>query len=175
MQEPRILDLPPALLAGFSFYGDPFAARDPWSEENEIGLLWARLMAYLDAHAEVLAGPERAAGVMFEVHIPHAETAVTGRYEVFTGLPVPDPGGVPVELLLKRLPGGLHAVFTLQGAAISGDWHRLIYHDWLPTSGYEAAHSYGFQRYDARFLGLERLEESSLDVYIPVRLRRDAP
>ena len=40
--------------------------------------------------------------------------------------------------------------------------------DWLAQSGYQRAFPYGFQRYDERFKGVDELEGSVLEVYLPV-------
>jgi hypothetical protein len=48
--EPRIIEKDQIILVGFSFFGDPFATSAGWTEENEIGRVWQRLMAYLEIH-----------------------------------------------------------------------------------------------------------------------------
>jgi hypothetical protein len=45
--EPRIVETGQMTLLGFSFFGDPFRFHGGWEEENEIGRLWSRFMAYL--------------------------------------------------------------------------------------------------------------------------------
>ena len=167
--EPRIEQHGQIILAGVSFYGDPFAAHDPWREENEIGRLWTRFMALLQEHGEALTALAANPGETVELHLPGPDTAASGVYEVFIGLAVTAVDNLPLPFVAKVLPPHAYAVFPLRGAAIAADWHNLIYQDWLPGSGYEAAATYGFQIYDARFKGLDRLAESELDVYIPVR------
>ena len=49
--QPTIIDKDQMVLLGFSFFGDPFEFSAGWTEENEIGQLWRRLMAYLEKHA----------------------------------------------------------------------------------------------------------------------------
>ena len=75
---------------------------------------------------------------------------------------------MPVELLVKVLPPATYAVFTMRGQQIISDWHHAIYHQWLPQSGYQIAGGYSFQFYDHRFKGLDNVDESVLDVYMPV-------
>ncbi len=170
MDPTQITDRPRLLLAGFSFFGDPFAFSDGWSMDNEIGRLWQRFMAFLAAHEQQLPGmtPERA---MFEVHVEHPETRSQGRFEVFTGIAIEGFEALPVELVVKVLPPTTYAIFTLCGEAIIGDWGQRIYQEWLPQSAYCPAYPYSFQYYDERFKGLDRIEESVLDVYIPVAPR----
>jgi AraC family transcriptional regulator len=154
-------------LVGMSFFGDPFRAAGGWSEENEIGRLWNRFEAYLVDHGAALRHV-RDDRVAYELHIEHQGTPATGEYEVFVGLEVAELEEVPVQLLVKLLPPGEYAVFTLRGAQITSDWHKTIYADWLPASGYEPAHGYMFERYDERFKGMDRLEESAIEVHVPV-------
>jgi predicted transcriptional regulator YdeE len=155
-------------LLGMSFFGDPFRAAVGWSQENEIGRLWSRFEAYLADRSATLRHV-RDERVAYELHIDHAGTHATGEYEVFVGLEITALEDVPVQLLVKILPPGEYAVFTLQGAQITADWHQQIYAEWLPAAGYEPQHGYMFERYDERFKGMDRLEESTIEVHIPVR------
>ena len=156
------------ILVGLGFFGDPFRISGGWTEENEIGRLWQRFMAYLSAH------PGRVQQVVdekvaYELHIEHEETPRTGECEVFVGVEVAAIEDVPVELSLKVLPPATYAVFTLRGEEITSDWQKMIGTDWLPGSGYESDYNYGLQRYDERFKGVEHMDESVLELYVPVR------
>jgi predicted transcriptional regulator YdeE len=170
--EPVIVEKGQILLAGMAFFGDPFAASGGWTEENEIGRLWQRFMAYLQHHDHpipAIQNPE----VCYELHIEHEATPEKGHYEVFVGVEVARLEGLPAQLSVKVLPPSSYAICTLKGEAITGDWSWQIYDEWLPASEYEPAHGYMFELYDERFKGLERLAESELDVYVPIR-RREA-
>jgi AraC family transcriptional regulator len=151
-----------------SFYGDPFDSHSGWDEENQIGLLWKRFFKYLGENPSVAA--LKRTGACYEVHIYGAETAEKGLFEVFVGVECgfDQIKSMPVELSVRNLPAALYAVFTLKGREITGDWEKMI-RDWLPASGYRSAGSYGFQYYTEQFKGLDRLDESTLDVYIPIR------
>jgi predicted transcriptional regulator YdeE len=171
MIEPaKVIERTRLLLAGFSFFGDPFAFSDGWSMDNEIGRLWQRFRVFFDAHDQHLPGMTDE-DAMFEVHLEHPETQSKGLFEVFVGVPVEGLGDLPVELVVKVLPSTPYAVFTLRGTAITGDWGREIYQEWLPQSAYREAYPYSFQYYDERFKGLEQIEESILDIYVPVAPR----
>lgn len=165
--QPVIRAEPEIYLVGVSFYGDPFDTSDVWTEENQIGRTWQRLMAYLEQHNEDILH-RVAQDVFYEVHVYSAETMTLGRFEVFTGVAVERLEAVPVELLVKVLPASTYAVFTLQGEAIVADWEVHI-DQWLHEAGYERTLPYSMQYYDARFKGLERVSESALDLYLPVR------
>lgn len=164
--EPVIVEKDQMILLGFSFYGDPFSLSAGWTEENEIGRLWQRFTAYLNQHRHRIKQVKSDA-VRYEVHIEHDETRQKGEYEVFVGLQVERLEQVPVELTAKILPATAYAVFTLHGKEIASDWPMMIF-EWMSESEYQRAHPYGFQCYDERFRGLEHLEESTLDVYVPV-------
>jgi AraC family transcriptional regulator len=165
--QPTIINKDQMVLLGFSFFGDPFEFSAGWTEENEIGHLWRRLMVYLEAHAGRIRHV-KSHTVMVEVHIEHEETALTGEHEVFVGLEVERLEDVPVELVAKILPATTYAVFTLHGEQINSDWTQLIY-GWMSQSEYQRAYAYGLQWYDERFKGLERMDESAIDVYVPVK------
>jgi predicted transcriptional regulator YdeE len=161
---PKICHIQPLYLAGLSFYGDPFELHAGWDSENEIGSLWKRFSAWLQAHPP--APPPEA---LYEVHLHTPESAEKGLFEVFVGMACPLEAlpGIPPELLIKVLPATRYAVFTFQGAQISADWGKTI-DDWLVESGERSPYSYNFQRYDERFKGMHDLEHSSLDVYVPL-------
>ena len=164
--EPIILEKPAITLVGMSFYGDPFETSAGWTEENQIGRLWERLMAYLAENPDSIQQrvPIQAS---YEVHIYGPETMTKGLFEVFVGIQVEGIEAIPVDLLVKLLPPTKYAVFTLQGTQISGDWHLEI-DQWISDAGYQHTLPYSFQYYDQRFKGLDNLEESVLDVYMPV-------
>jgi len=165
--EPRVIEKGQMLLLGSSFFGDPFRISGGWTEENEIGRLWNRFIVYLTAHRDCIQHVTSDA-VMYEVHIQHGKTPRTGEYEVFVGIEVEKLEDVPVQMSAKILPPTAYAVFTLRGEQITSDWQKMIV-DWMLQSGYESAYSYGLQRYDERFKGLDRIEESVLEAYVPVR------
>ncbi|MFZ5915569.1 MAG: GyrI-like domain-containing protein [Chloroflexota bacterium] len=165
--EPTIVEQPQLILLGFSFFGDPFAMAGGWSEENEIGRLWARFMAYLDRN-RVRIRHAKPDAVMYEVHIMHQETQRTGEFEVFVGLEVTQIEGAPLDTSIKVLPAAAYAVFTLRGEQIVSDWIWLI-GEWLSQAGLESDWNHSIQRYDERFKGLQRIQESVLDVYIPLK------
>ena len=77
-------------------------------------------------------------------------------------------------MLAKILPPAQYAVFTLKGEQITSDWSKMIW-EWMSGAGYESAYPYGFQLYDQRFKGLDNLEGSELDVYVPVKPADNVP
>ena len=170
MEPTAIIQKPVMFLAGMSFFGDPFTMSAEWTEENEIGRLWNRFFAYLKrdpSHSDE-AFCFQNSGVSYEAWIEHAETAPKGQVEVFVGMEVESVASLPVELLVKVFPVATYAVFTLQGEAIMSDWNHGV-QQWMAAAGYQQAYPYGLQVYDERFKGLDKVEESELDAYVPVK------
>lgn len=170
MNEPVILEKEQMILLGVSFFGDPFSQNAGWTEENEIGRLWNRYFGYLKKNKELFASFVNSK-VSYEVHIEHEESARTGYFEVFVGMEIKNLDPAPYRLLVKVLPAATYAAFTLKGDQITSDW-EITMKPWLDREGYVKAHSYGIQCYDERFKGVDKMSESELDVYIPVK-RKD--
>ena len=166
--KPRIIKKEALILAGLSFFGNPFEEKDPWSEENEIGKLWHRLMALMKEHSFDLDRLMANRNVCYEVHLSHADTALTGEFEVFVGTALSEIKDLPIELVVKILPPAQYAVFTIEGEHINTDWTQMIYQRWLPQSGYVEAFPFNFQYYDERFKGMDNLTNSIIDVYVPI-------
>ena len=165
--QPTIVRKDEINLVGMSFYGDPFETSAGWTEENQIGRLWQRFMNYLAENAELI--PHRVPiHASYELHVYGPETMTKGLFEVFVGIQVEKLISLPVDLLGKVLPATEYAVFTLKGKQISSDWHLEI-DQWISEAGYQGAHPFSFQYYDERFKGLDKIEESQLDVYMPVK------
>jgi AraC family transcriptional regulator len=168
MEFKGIIDSSIKIIAGFNFYGDPFQSSMEWTEENEIGILWKRFMDY-SYRNKGLIKISKDPQVAYEIHIYNEDTITKGFFDIFVGFETEKVEGIPLELLVRVLPPTKYAVFTIQGKAIISDWSRDIYHEWLPKSGYEGSYKYMFQYYDKRFKGLNRIEESEIDLYIPVK------
>jgi predicted transcriptional regulator YdeE len=166
--QPRFIEKPAMFLVGFNFFGDPFRFSSDWSEENEIGRLWKRFMAYLTSHPGKIKHVKQDL-ISYEMHIQHEETPLTGEFEVFAGIEVELLEEIPIEMVVKILPATTYAVFTFKGAEITSDWSKVIYEEGISKSGYQSAYPYNLQAYDERFKGLEHIDESILDVYVPVK------
>jgi predicted transcriptional regulator YdeE len=44
-----------------------------------------------------------------------------------------------------------------------------VYAAWMPAAGYESAGGHVLERYDQRFKGVDRMSESTIEIYLPVR------
>jgi predicted transcriptional regulator YdeE len=164
--EPRIIEKERIILVGVSFFGDPFAESGGWTEANEIGRLWDRFFEAAASTGLACEDPETASPIL-EVHVEGPEATAKGHREVFVGVENDTLDDVPVEMLVKVLPASTYAVFTVQGEQITSDWSHTIT-EWMQEECYRTAYPFGFQLYDSRFLGLDQLAASAVDVYTPV-------
>lgn len=167
MRDPKLVEAPQLTVVGMNFYGDPFETNAGWTEENEIGRLWSRFLAFYQRHRDEI-GNVRYADVMLEIHVWGDDAQVTGEFDVFVGVEVTAIAQIPVPLLVKALPATTYAIFTLEGDEITGDWARSITQGWMVEHGYRSAYPYVIQWYDRRFQGLDKVDASQLDVYVPV-------
>lgn len=168
--EARVVKKDGILLVGMNFYGDPFARSSAWDEDNEVGALWKRFGAFCAAAPLAIADRADDGRVGFELHIQHAETAKTGRYEVFVGVEVRSLTAVPVRLSAKVLPPAEYAVITVRGDEMDDDWMRKMFEEIVPGLGREVDQNaaFSFERYDERFKGMDALAESEFEYYIPL-------
>lgn len=162
--ETKIIDKKEINLVGMVFYWDPFKDQSGWSGENEIGKLWNRYIAKADSIKNVI----QQGG--YEVHIEPEEYTKTKNFYVFVGVEVDKIEDIPLEMFVKVLPPSKYAIFTLKGKEITSNWSDEIYKKWLPKSGYEEAQKFTIEYYDdKRFKGMDKLEESELDIYVPIK------
>ncbi len=154
------------LLVGLSFYGDPFAGGPGWSDENQIGRLWHRFNALLDARRREIEGlvePVRG----FEVHMALPEDEGTGRRGLFVGVAVARAAPAPLPLVFLALPGGEYVLYRLQGTEIGSDWPRAIHDEWLPAAGLASRLPLAVEVYGPDFHGPDD-PASVLEVWVPV-------
>jgi AraC family transcriptional regulator len=165
----RIVARGPLLLVGMGFFGNPFEVASAWDEDNEVGSLWKRFLAFSSASPEAITDRSSLGAPYYELHISAAETPKTGRYEVFVGIEVHSLASVPILCSAKVLPAAEYAVLTVRGDEIAGgDWMGRLYSEIVPSLGRRASEEFSFELYDKRFKGMDRLSESELDYYIPL-------
>ncbi len=164
--EPVIEHHQARMIAGYSFYGDPTHTHAGWTNENEIGRLWQRFITYC-GRPEAKGSEMAQAPVNYEIHLHEEEAERGGDFEVFVGAEISEALSLSPQLCLKVLPEADYAIFTLRGRQIFGGEDCPI-DEWLLTSGFRQALPFIVQRYDERFRGLDRIEESELDFLVPV-------
>lgn len=161
----ELVSLDSLLLGGVSFYGDPFSAKGGWDAENEIGRTVSRFIDFIDENPERPYSCQKQS--IYEVHVYNRETAVKGYFEVFVGEEV-NTSELPVSLDLKFIAASRYLKITLRGSEITGDWWQKLDKELIPSSGVVRNSAYLIQAYDERFKGMDNIEDSIMDVYIPV-------
>jgi len=164
--KPEIIEKERTFLAGYSFFGDPFAASGAWTEENEIGTLWKRFMDFFAKRPDEVP-PSAVPHIGYELHIWNQQLGDTGQYEVFVGMEIKDLENVPIDLSLKILPVTRFAVFTLTGDLISTDLSTEM-GQWLDAAGVSQTGNFIYNLYDERYRGMDDLEGSEIEVYVPI-------
>lgn len=156
--------LDPLLLGGVCFYGDPLSARGSWDSENEIGKTWKRYTDFMAAHPVRSYSLNK--GRMYEVHLYGDETPSKGYFEVFVGEEVRT-AELPPALCAKYIPGSDYLKVTLSGGEITADWWKEL-DAVLWERNLKRNDRYLIQAYDDRFKGMDRMEESEMEVYLPI-------
>jgi len=167
----RIVERAQIVLAGMSFFGNPFSQASTWDVDNEIGSLWKRFLALLEASPDAIGGRLGPREAMYELHAYAPETPRTGRYEVFVGVEVVRSADIPLCCSLKIIPAGDYVLITARGREIRldwTDWSGSVSAQCLQPAGRAASGAFVLECYDRRFKGMERIEESELDFLVPL-------
>ena len=167
MDKPQIVEIGPLMLAGVSFFGDPFTYHSEWVIENEIGQLWTRFYQLLE-NEPAFQQQVFSTNMQYEMHLMHPQSRETGAYEVFIGIPVQDARLVPVHFLIKYAPAKKYLQYRVHGQAIMDDIQSMPITEDTQALGVVAATDYHFVGYDQGFLGMERLDESTVLILIPL-------
>lgn len=168
----EIVDEKSLKLMGCVYYGNPFHSKEEWNAENEIGMLWERFYKLYEKYSENFE-KNAVNEVTYEAHIQPDDYHETGKFYVYVGLEVKKSDEMPLEMFCKIFPSTKYAVFTFKGKEMfRGGEH--IWQEWLPNSEYEEAYPYLILAYHKnRYYGLDD-ENSEVDYYIPLKLRRQA-
>jgi hypothetical protein len=155
------------LLGGVSFYGDPFSRKGGWDSENEIGKTWNRFMDHITENSERPYSCNEP--YWYEIHLYGSETAAKGYFEVFVGEKV-NTAKLPFSLSSKFFPESDYLKVTLCGQEITSDWWQTLDEAIIPEYGVRRNASFMIQAYDERFKGMDHLDDSVLDAYIPLEV-----
>lgn len=167
--EVEVIERKPMKLAGVSYYG-PMKG-EGWTAENPIGQLWMRFVEFWNNKVGLLEGKMINKDTHYEVHVwskEHFEE--TGNFHVFIGVEVEKLKDLPVELEGKFLPGTRYAKVSVKGEEIKtweSQWAEVLPADKYPQAKYNGM-EYLIQCYDERFKGLDRMDESEMDILIPI-------
>lgn len=161
----ELVQLNSMLLGGVSFYGDPFRQKGGWDSDNEIGKTCMRYAEFISENPERPYSANKP--YFYEIHIYSRETADKGYFEVFAGEEVTTPE-LPVYLCTKFISASNYLKVTLTGTEITQDWWKKLDDEILPKYGVKRNDGFILQAYDERFKGMEQIEASEIDAYIPV-------
>lgn len=161
----ELVRLDALLLGGMSFYGDPISVKGGWDEENEIGKTARRFFDFISEY------PHRPYSTnnpfMYEVHIYNDETETKGYFEIFFGEEV-NTAQLPICLSSKYIEASDYLKVTLTGREITSDWWKALDDAFLASNAMKRNFSHIIQVYDERFKGLDKIEDSEMDVYVPL-------
>ncbi len=158
-------------IAGLNYHGS--ITENGVAFEERVEDLWRKLSEFCmnkwDSIEESVINPK----LSYEVQVwNEQELEESGRMDVFVGLEFEDLESIPLPLVGKVLPGGKYISFVLQGEEIEG-WEEYLLQEWFPESDYwlrsfedQLFHVQCF--HEDKFRGVENIEESELEVLIPV-------
>lgn len=158
-------------LVGKAYYG-PLQG-EGWSHSNSIGQTWQRFIDFCEDKEKWKLIEKHAVNphTHYEVHIwKEEEFQKTGDFEVFVGMEVECLDKISLELDSKVLPATTYALLNAKGQEIK-TWEGQL-EDVLPKSKYPQAkfddYQFLIQCYDDRFKGLDKMDESEMDILIPI-------
>jgi predicted transcriptional regulator YdeE len=165
----KIVERRETKLLGLAYYGT--LSGEGWSEENQIGRTWQRFTQYVQQNWSLIKDKVIDEKISYEVHLWNEEEwDATGVFRVFVGVEVDSLEDMPVDLLGMVLPAGTFAMVTAEGEEIT----TIDMQEVLPPEDYPRVkfrdHLLEIQCYDQdRFKGLDNIDESEVDYYIPIR------
>jgi len=163
----RFEDVNEKLIIGMNYYGDPFSVGGAWSVDNAIGKLWQRFSTYLSKHAKQILHRVNM-DESYECHVMDETFEDTGEYGIMVGLEVSSLTNQPVHLVSKVIPKKKYLVLILRGQDIVSD-QQVFINQILKAHPEKSVDSrFFFEKYDKRFKGMNRLEESLVEIYIPL-------
>lgn len=163
----RIEEVESKFIIGMNFYGDPFSVGGSWSVDNAIGMLWKRFIAYYTNKSNLISNRVND-DVMYECHIMDDEFENTGEYGVMVGVEVTELKDQPIHLVSKSIPKSSYIVLELTGQEIVSDQGVFIKEVLKEMVDVSVNMSYFFEKYDHRFKGMDNIEESTVEIYIPI-------
>lgn len=161
----ELVELDCLLLGGMSFYGDPLSTKGGWEEENEIGKTWKRFSNYITKNPERQYSSQGT--YLYEIHVYSQETPTKGYFEVFVGEEV-NTHKLPIVLSSKFIDSSDYLKITLTGKEIVSDWWLKLETEIIPNRNLRRKYDYIIQAYDERFKGMNNIEDSEIDAFIPV-------
>lgn len=135
-------------------------------KHNIAGQVIARFDAWREAHGF-------SNRILYFYNLFPADFEPSNPFKMFACIELDADMSVPEELEVMSFSEVQAAVVTHTGpiSTIQKTYDYFLKR-WLPTSDYRALHPWNFQRYDARFKGVQH-PESQTDIFFPVTLRKE--
>ncbi|MEF8874206.1 MAG: GyrI-like domain-containing protein [Candidatus Thermoplasmatota archaeon] len=158
-------------LAGLQYYGT--IEQQDIKIENCIDDLWLRFAKFCRNKWGTIEDKVVDPDLSYEIQIwNEEELKKEGKLSIFVGVEFEDLDEIPLELSGKVLPAGKYISFKLKGEEIK-TWEEDILQDWFPHDDYwfRSFGDYLFHVqcfHEEKFKGVENLEESELEVLVPV-------
>lgn len=157
----------PIILLGLDFYGDPFSNSSWWSEENEIGQLWHRFYKSFMPVREKFQ-PYLINNAYYEMHIMNQDYKEKGHYEIFVGIQINDLPEDTLHYLVKKIKAQAFVKVCLSGEEILSDYYPELERQCVDLFGMKLSQEFMIQTYDERFKGMDKINESEMDVFVPL-------
>ncbi len=155
------------IFLGLDFFGDPFSNSSWWTEENEIGQLWHRFyssfMPVKEQFQSCLANQ-----TYYELHIMNKEYKEKGHYEIFTGVLINELPEDALHFLIKKIKAQVYVKASLCGEEIFSDYYPELEKVCIDRFGMSLSKKFMIQTYDERFKGMDKINESEMDIFVPL-------
>ncbi len=167
MKDIELINKESLSLIGLDFYGDPFSNSSWWTEENEIGILWKRFMESFMPN-KIKFQNYLKNDIYYEMHIMNSSFKETGQYEIFIGIELSQLPEDCLHFLVKIIKPQTYIKLTLCGEEIFADYYSEL--EIICNNKFNKTISKDFmiQSYDERYMGMDRINDSEMDVFIPV-------
>jgi len=167
MNDPLLISKDRMVIGGINYYGDPIENHEGWNVENEIGKLWNRFM-YLYFQKKDAISAIINENAFYEIHIQtDKDCENNNEYGIMVGVELKDIVDMPEEMVLKVFGERKYLAFTLEGIEIVENWKLMS--EWIDKSEYVIDGDYVIQKYDERFKGMDKIEQSVMEAWFPVK------
>lgn len=157
------------IIMGLDFYGDPFSIAGEWSQDNSIGLLWK--MFHKRLQKSVYKSNTNVDHSLYcELHQFDEDFKLNGHYGLMVGVGLKALDEIPSDFVMKTLAENTYLELELQGHDITSDYYELAKECLLDYPEYQVDPSYMIQLYDDRFKGMDRVEESIITAWLPLKI-----
>lgn len=155
-------------LVGKSHFGS--LKGEGWSEANSIGQTWQRFVEFKQANENLIESKKVNKDETYEVHAWNDEEFESkGCFKLFVGVEVNDFEGIPLDLDRLVLPASKYVILTRKGKEIFKTQTDNILPRKENPRNKSGNYMWEIQLYTDSFKGMDKIEESELDFYVPIK------